>query len=451
MNKNITDRPPSSLEFEKCSSCYFNSASIGLEVKTHPKPTQPDSNKCPLCDVDPASNGPEEKAQERVGQEEEFDWDEAVSVVQHKFGKLIGKPSQTISVFHNTTAGVQRILLRLSQLFGSSEPTLLLSDLEYPGIVSAVDEMWPGRLIMVQVADSVWKGQAERITNKLMNAIVVTRPSVVYLSHIARSTGYRIDEQIVDFVRSAMPSTIIILDGAQACGNIHIDSTLLSKVDFYVTSGHKWLCGTPTLGLVYSEEKWQIHDPAQSYSMTRVPTGTGSKSVILSLQKALCDFNGESTGQSARARMNLIEEHNAELAKDFCRKVKSKGLGKPLNDPKSRWKANGIATIVFDSPEIPLLMERQKLPFTFFGDERWRDSMGGTVHHGRYFLNPDEKKKDRMFVDANFKQAYVPNIEGYAARFCFHYFHDLTDVNRLVSMIKKAKNQTRAQRRKNKK
>ena len=408
------------ISFLRKPSSYFNSASIGLEVKHKEKRS---------------THG--------------FDWDEAVNVVQQKFGKLIGKPSQTISVFHNTTAGVQRILLRLTQLFGSSNPTLLMTDLEYPGIVSAVDETWPGRVVMAEVADCIWNGRPSAVTNRLKGSILISRPSVVYLSHISRATGYRIDEAIVDFIRENLPKTVIILDGAQACGNIHVENDLLSKIDFYVTSGHKWLCGIPTLGLVYSEEKWSVHDPAQSYSMTRVPTGTGSKHVILSLQTALQDFNGELTNQTARKRMNAVETHNAALAKLFCKEIKRKKLGHPLgllseshrNDGSEtqKWKWNGIATIVFDSPEVAaeVIQMHPKPLFTQLSDESWRDSLGESLKARRYFLDPDAKDKF-VLKQANFTQAYVPKLEGYPTRFCFHYYHSLAHVKALIAKIERA-------------
>ena len=195
-------------------------------------------------------------------------------MVRQKFGKLIGQPSHTVCVFHNTTAGVQRILLRLSHLLGRSDATLLLTDLEYPGIVSAVDETWTGKVVMAQVAPLIWRGEADRITQKIEQSILLSRPSVVYFSHVARATGYRIEEGLVGFIRRIMPRSVIVFDGAQACGNIHIGDDLLPNIDFYLTSGHKWLCGQQTLGLVYAHESWGLKDPAQSYSMTRVSTGS---------------------------------------------------------------------------------------------------------------------------------------------------------------------------------
>jgi selenocysteine lyase/cysteine desulfurase len=404
----------SNLEFSK-AKIHFDSASIGT---------------CPTtADGDDSNQAPSEK--------DPFDWDKEVEVVQSKFGKLLGQPAKTISIFHNTTAAVQRVLLRLSQLFGASEPTLLLTDLEYPGIVSAVDEEWVGRVVMAKLSDLIWTTGGAGITEKLKECILMSRPSVVYLSHIARASGYRIEEhKILDFIRRYLPQTVIVLDGAQACGNIHVTSQILAKVDIYVTSGHKWLCGKQTLGLVYAAEDWRLKDPAQSYSMTRVPTGTGSKDVIVSLLTSLRDFNGELKNQTASNRMRTVEKHNADLAEDFCSKIRK--MGSHISHVKnSQWRWNGIATIVFDSPDLiaELRKREQSLKFTSLGNESWREDFGGAPPGNRYLLDPNSKKP---FERVNFSRKYVPKIEGYPARFCFHYYHSTADVDRLIFQLKTA-------------
>ena len=381
---------------------------------------------------------PKQPKTKQYATNDHFKWDHAVNIVQQRFGKLLGQSTQTISVFHNTTAAVQRILLRLTQLLGRSDPTLLLTDLEYPGIVSAVDETWTGRVIMVQLADLIWRKEFSKVTTRIQESILISRPSVIYISHIARVTGYHLAESIADFIRRYSPRTVIIIDGAQSCGNIYVDPDFISKIDFYVTSGHKWLCGKQTLGLVYSHEHWGTKDPAQSYSMTRGSTGTGSRDVIESLQQTLTDFNGELTGETARERMLGIEQKNAELSKYFCGELVRKHLGRPAGiENSSSWRWNGISTVVFDSFEIIQRLKRSDWQFTCLTDESWRDNFGADAPASRYFLNPDS---DRIIRTANFKESYVPLIEGYPARFCFHYYHDRTHVDALIEAIQTATN-----------
>ncbi len=380
------------------------------------------------------------KRRENTRDPRSFVWDQAVKVVQQKFSKLLGQSTNTISVFHNTTAAVQRILLRLSQLLGPTSPTLLLTDLEYPGIVSAVDETWSGRVVMAEVADLVWRKETASITTKLKECILLARPSVVYLSHVARATGYRLDDSIIEFIRLCLPRTVIIIDGAQSCGNIHIDGDFISRIDFYVTSGHKWLCGRQTLGLVYAKECWGTKDPAQSYSMTKGSTGTGSQDVIISLQESLSDFNGELTNESAMQRMLKIEEHNGRLAESFSEEMVRRKLGRPVGLPnkhnkgKHPWKWNGISTVVFDSYDMVERLKASRCNFTQLPSESWRDNFGAEAPGNRYFFNADQKYSIKR---ANFRESNVPIVEGYPARFCFHYYHSQKDVDGLLSSIQR--------------
>lgn len=355
-----------------------------------------------------------------------------------------GAPSQ-ITFFHNTTAGVQRIFLRLSHLFGPAVPTLLTTDLEYPGIVSLVDENWNGRLIMTQIAELINTGQADLVTERLKRSILATRPSVVYLSHVGRANGYRIDEDIVHYIKEVNPSTVIIIDGAQACGNIYLDRGFLEEVDFYVTSGHKWLCAKATLGIVHAHENWKLKDPAQSYSKTQASTGTGNSSALLSLRRAVADFNGETTPQTPELRMRDIESHNRRLAEYFSsemvRRCGLKSLG-ILNGEHARgWRCNGIVVVNLPSEEI--VNELQKQPaanfkFTVLTDENWRDKkVGGEPLGGRYLLDCDASEAKHFFKQVDFQDKPIPGTGPYWSRFCFHYYHTKTDVDDLVEKIER--------------
>jgi selenocysteine lyase/cysteine desulfurase len=45
---------------------------------------------------------------------------------------------------------------------------------------------------------------------------------------------------------------MLVVDGAQAVGNISVGREVLSASDFYATSGHKWLLGKSSLGFLVS-------------------------------------------------------------------------------------------------------------------------------------------------------------------------------------------------------
>ena len=194
--------------------------------------------------------------------EANLDWEDAKALVNERLEKLLGVSEDKVSLFHNTTVGVQRILTRILQLSRQQEIVFLTTDFEYPGIMAMADECWPGPLYIVKVEEMIWNKQADQVSEAIKQAILLTRPTVVYLSHVSRGVGYVLKQDVVDFIRAVSPGTIIILDGAQAIGNIDVSSHIIDMTDFYVTSGHKWLGGQATLGVV-------LADPAALADSTR--------------------------------------------------------------------------------------------------------------------------------------------------------------------------------------
>jgi selenocysteine lyase/cysteine desulfurase len=151
--------------------------------------------------------------------------------------------------------------------------------------------------------------------------------------------------------------------------------------------------------------------------------------------------------------MREVQQHNGMLARYFTEQVYKHKLGRHVahsaekrrRTPKT-WSWNGIATVIFDTPDIPLLLQKEnrQLQFTQLGTEKWRDDLGGIPPGQRYSLDPDCLDVNNMrvpkhpFEVANFTELHVPKIEGYPARFCFHYYHSTSDVDRLITRLKEA-------------
>lgn len=408
---------------------FFNSAWVGLESLT-------------ACEAVVKAEG---------------GWSEVVEEAKAQVGVLLQQPPHNITVFHNTTAGVQRIFLRLRHLLESSNPTLLMSDLEYPGIVSLVDENWQGRLVMAEVANLVWENEAALVEEALKHAIQIARPSVIYLSHVARTNGYCLNEGVIDFIREVNPRAVIIIDGAQACGNIHVGKSFLDKIDFYVTSGHKWLCARPTLGLVCAHNRWKLPDPAQSYSMRSGSGGTGNLDALRSLIAAVQDFNGASTSQGSTDRMLTIEEHNRMLARGFSDAMKefgwysvgaeNEGLHSD-SDKSSLWRWSGIVAYRNFDKKVAQKLERDgnsncegefKTVQAFIEPEHWRDPSGGEAPGPRYILKCDPREETIVQMrPVTLRDEINPVPPSGCLRFCFHYYHSWEDVEFLLTSIKQA-------------
>ena len=97
----------------------------------------------------------------------------------------------------------------------------------------------------------------------LVRAFNYVKPSVVFVSHLMRTTGQVLASETVRYFREANPRVIIVLDGSQAVGNIVIQHELLQYVDFYVGLGHKWLGGMPSTGFVWRRQatRWRLQIP----------------------------------------------------------------------------------------------------------------------------------------------------------------------------------------------
>ncbi|HWN09414.1 MAG TPA: aminotransferase class V-fold PLP-dependent enzyme [Pyrinomonadaceae bacterium] len=375
-------------------------------------------------------------------------WNDLLDRGQTSVAQLFDKVSDRITFFHNTTAGIQRIFLRLNQLIQSSYPTLLTTDLEYPGIVSLVDETWKGRIAMVSVAHLINSGRCAEVTDTLKRGILAAKPGIVYLSHIARGTGYRIDETILDFIRNIDRNIVIIIDGAQACGNIQLDDRSRAEADFYVTSGHKWICGKQTLGIVFADKRWSVEDPAQSYSNAKGSMGTGNSLALLSVQAAVADLNGETSEESPADRMADIERHNALLAEKFSEmlldRCKLRSIAETNIAAGSEWRWNGIVAVPMPSVAVIDNLQDEKgddwgVEFTYLKSELWRSNVGSTPAGKRFIVNCEGSNPDTFFDEVNLRGISIPDTGNYLSRFCFHYYHNLADVERLVDRIDRAR------------
>lgn len=265
---------------------FFDSATIGL-------------NSSELCDDDFTG-----------------DWKSVVNTTKDCFAKIINATNNKISLFHNTTSAVQRVLTQLNNYSPFQGHTLLTSDVEYPGIYAAANEIWEGPICIVKISDLIYDTGSineELVLDRICKAIRTCRPSVLYFSHVTRSQGYVFDiNEISKIADRYLPYKFFIVDGAQSVGNIDVDVNLLPYVDAYVTSGHKWLCGPQHIGILFSSRSWLLEDPAQSYSETVKSSGTGNKEVLSKFTNALQLFYSLDGN-----RMKEIQSHNSLLANKF--------------------------------------------------------------------------------------------------------------------------------------
>jgi selenocysteine lyase/cysteine desulfurase len=358
-----------------------------------------------------------------------------------------------LDLFHNTTAALQRILLQVDRDFAGGNANLLTTDMEFPGCIVAIDDVWTGGVAVADLSANIQKYASAKPTaldlvdhmhNALVRAFNIVRPRVVFLSHVTRSLGVEISPKTIEYFRRASPRVIIILDGSQAIGNIRVKDSLLKNVDFYVGSGHKWLGGWTASGFVWTHrpEQWraEIPDEAQGTRPTRHPAATGNDRALVSLLGSLRDMARERPGQ----RLRRIQDHNRELARKFVEGVDSRQI-RIVTPLKNRKPASGMVTIeaardrVGDQLEtalneyaIEVTWLHKEEPMLRHQEEellrRW-EVTGGERYRIQGVWGTDLPSVDLL-------GPRIGSIPGNAQfRFCFHYYHEPDDVEALVNVL----------------
>lgn len=372
-------------------------------------------------------------------QEHKEGWDIAVKNVCNAYAKfLTGKitDSNNIHIFHNTTAAIQRVFHILNKRLNNSKSNLLTTDAEFPGILAALYEIWSGEIHVAKIDNLIWSGNSEKVVEYLRKAILLTKPKVFFISHVLRASGFTIPLlDLINFIKKIDPNIVIVIDGAQAVGNIKVDNSILNKVDFYVTSAHKWLCGATTLGLAYAKFGWDIMDPAQGYSLKLCSGGTGILEVLYSVIDSLQDFR----------KMEEIEKYNRYLSNLFIDELENVNKINFYKFPNETDR-NGIVTFKMNSELSNDFFrfgkgDKEYFPLTFLKKENYlgEDTEGNNeydelfLRNDRYRILFEEPNKPISWFKLSHKTE-IPN-EG-VFRTCFHYYHSPNDVLQFANFIK---------------
>ena len=246
--------------------------------------------------------------------------------------------------------------------------------------------------------------------------------------------------EFIEYVKKIDPNVTIIVDGAQAVGNIHVGEKDLDNADFYITSSHKWLCGKTALGFVCSDPVWSIEDYAQGYSGKSGASGTGIIGALISARLALKDFNRERLEAPtvekhiAIKRMKQIEEHNIALAHKFY-----SDLGKCGLIPASPKPSCGIVS--FDASDQLTLesLKNEELILSCIHKEEFPHSKLNPDHWGgrRFYVSIDDLDNRRNPFKKFKLEHSFPLPSEPVWRACFHYYQREQDVENLLTVLKK--------------
>ena len=160
-------------------------------------------------------------------------------------GELFGVAADDIMLTHGTTEGVNIVVHGLSWEPGD---VLLTCDLEHPGIRTPAAVVAQRRGVDVHTITIPPDADAEQCI-EAVTAALSPAVKLVALSHIMFTCGLKIPAR--ETVQAAHDAgAVVLLDGAQTAGQVQLDLKAMD-VDFYASSGQKWLMGPTGSGSLY--------------------------------------------------------------------------------------------------------------------------------------------------------------------------------------------------------
>ena len=177
---------------------------------------------------------------------------------------------------------------------------------------------------------------------------------VLALSHIMFTTGLRIPaEEVVAAAHEA--GALVLLDAAQTAGQIALDLTAMD-VDFYASSGQKWLLGPTGSGALYVRpDRRELLAPL--FTRPGLNQRQGLRMYALASQGV-----AERAGYAEAVRINRelgpekVEEHTKGLAA-MLRAELSEIEGVRLNGPTDPRTACAITAISVEGWDAPQFVE----------------------------------------------------------------------------------------------
>lgn len=378
------------------------------------------------------------------------DWERELDNARKTVARTVGFDAGAIEFFPNATECARRAVLRLAAHLKQRTATLLTSDLEFPGIIAMLDEHWPGPMYLAKVQDFIVQGRHAEVEDQLKREMLLTQPDVVYLSHVARASGFAVSTELLRWIQAWRRKTLVILDGSQAAGNIALDDDILRLrlAPFYFFSGHKWLLGKPTIGVLVAEERFALADPAQSYSRRHGSAGSGDIEALIGLTRMLDCLTSQKT-------LCETTEHTAKLSEQFVAQLKSAEIALPAD--ADGWRANGIVAIPVAEAQAEALNRSAEFEFTpnqlvwpqkprmsLLGPEKWRGREGWVSSIERYVVRCGKQPE---VVDVRLREELWGWSNGIRIlRVSLHgAIHDDRAVQQLADKLKSVLSQKRAE------
>jgi|GEM_PF-2373846 len=270
--------------------------------------------------------------------------------------QIAGNFHNNISLHSKTTTAFKHILNLVASQYKFD---IIHADTDYGTIIDTIQSYKAkSKIYEIKLKERIFEDGFSliEISKRYLDAIKNIDKSkqtylIVVLTHVLSESGITVLnlEKLIDDIRKIHKKAIIIVDGAQALGNVNIDKTILEKCDFYIACGHKWLLGSKTRGIAFynsssnifsSIDHQEIFEKSRSFSYYEYNTNQRSDETVsltpdITLVSSLKNINSISGG------MKTVEEHNSFLANTFRSEVYGKKYIK-LIPPKTK---GGIVTV----------------------------------------------------------------------------------------------------------
>ncbi len=175
--------------------------------------------------------------------------------------RLLRAQPDTVAFTRNATDGHNIVLQGLRWRPGDE---LLISDQEHPALTHPAaylaDRGGPAVRVFTIAADA-------QATLENVRAALSPRTRLIAFSHVSCESGIRLPAAEICQLAHERGARAL-LDGAQSLGAVPLDLPAIG-CDFFVSNGHKWLCGPKETGILYARP-----DRLESLTLRAVGAGT---------------------------------------------------------------------------------------------------------------------------------------------------------------------------------
>lgn len=230
----------------------------------------------------------------------------------------------------NTTNIITDTLSEIVQLF--PERKIIISDIEHPTILKQLDIYFPKQVSgKVKLHHHLLDSEIDALEMTLMESI--QENSILLVSHVLWNCGIILDiGKIASYAKKL--GTIVLVDGAQAVGNIDLKYFDKKDVDFYFGCTHKWLNAAALCGFVAIHPLYKTN-------------------VIFMNRLFYKDLFGEAAGSLSDIQFDA-SSHDIKLLSDIRQSIYFGGIGKqlPLEQIIDLFERNNIKLTVVSRNKI---------------------------------------------------------------------------------------------------